>query len=141
MEQESAPYIPGDVVGFELEQITHEMRLREVQATFTEEVPIATMRSANTIVLAGTPEEKPEHRRFRGPELPILRFSRVVLLAQIPRRAAAGEYRCTGLIGVTYSGHKIPFDQADREHWKNWSFRVREEPNTPPRIAVQRGDA
>ena len=40
MESQPPPYIPGDLVSIVPEQISHDMHLKEVQAIFTEELPV-----------------------------------------------------------------------------------------------------
>jgi hypothetical protein len=135
MEPQRTPCLPGDTVSIVLEQISHEMYLKEVHAIFTEEIPLVTLRTANTIRLKGPPKEKIGHKVNRGAEEPALRVSSVELSTQIPSRTTPGEYRCTKLIGITYGGRTVPFDKAEEEVWRSWRFRVSEEPNTSPRLS------
>ena len=134
--QEYVAYVPGDSVSFEIKEVVHEMHLTEIRATFTEEIPADMARDASTIVLEGIPEKKPGHKVTLRSGEPILRLSQVTLSAEIPKKPTPGEYRCTELVGETYGGQTIPFDQAEQAAWQNWRFQVVEEPNTPLRVRI-----
>jgi hypothetical protein len=133
-EQEEAAYIPGDTMSVEISQFVHEMHLKEVRATFTEEVPNHVVRGGSdpsTIELKGEPAETPRYADDSDPDR-IKMSSRVVLSKEISRRTKPGIYKCTRLVARTYTGQVIPFDPRTEEHWKAWRFRVKSEPDTPP---------
>jgi hypothetical protein len=134
-------YIPGDRVSLGIDPVVHGMHLVEITARFVEEVPVLQRpRKVHSLELTGVPEEKPDHRLIEEPDK-VIRFSRVVLSAEIPPQINPGEYRCERLVGRTFGNQLLPFDPSTEATWSNWSFQVRAEPSTPLRFSTPLDEA
>lgn len=126
MQGQEKTYIPGDEVSVEIGSIMHEMNITNVASLFEHEG------GGEGIVLNGWPERSEDSHQYE--DAVGLKRSRAIIKATIPEDATPGLYRCAGLMVETYAEREIAFAPGTEEIWSEWSFRVGEEPTTPPKF-------